>query len=121
MYKVAVLECWKQVLGDGSVPDLKWVEVLRSSAEEWTDGTCIVDGARPVGLPHTQEYELTTRTNRWGNCLQAVGAELIAVSDGSLQDGSAAFAMLPVQNLSEVCASRIVGIQGIAKAELIGA
>ena len=29
--------------------------------------------------------------------------------------------MLPVQNLSKVCASRIVGVQGIAKAELIGA
>ena len=29
--------------------------------------------------------------------------------------------MLPVQNLSKVCASRIVGVQGIVKAELIGA
>ena len=93
LYKLAVLEQWKQVLGDGSVPDLKWVEVLRSSAEEWTDGMHTVDGAHPVGLPCTQEYELTTRTSQWGDYLQAVGAELIAVSDGSLQDGSAAFAM----------------------------
>ena len=89
------------------------VEVLRSSSEEWTNGTHIVDGVRPVGIPRTWEYELTTRTSQWGDYLQADGAELIAVSDGSLRGGSASFAMLPVQNLSKVCASRIVGVQGI--------
>ena len=120
-YEVAVLERWKKVLGDGRVPNSEWVEVLRSSAEEWTDATRTVGGVRPVGTTRAREYELATRTGQFGDYLQADGAELIAVSDGSLRGGSAAFAMLPVQNLSKVCASRIVGVQGIAKAELIGA
>ena len=43
------------------------------------------------------------------------------MSDGSLREGAASFAMLPVQNLNKVCASRVAGVQGIAKAELLGA
>ena len=70
---------------EGTKP--KWVELLRSSAEEWTDGAHTVDGVRPVGLPRTREYELNTRPSQCGDYLQADGAELIAVSDGSLREG----------------------------------
>ena len=58
---------------------------------------------------------------RWGDIHDAEGGELIAVSDGSLRHGTAAFAMVPVQNLRQVSAARLAGNQGIAKAELLGA
>ena len=58
-------------------------------------------------VPRVREYRLVERGSEWGDQLEVEGAEMIAVSDGSLRQ----------ENLSKVCASRIVGTQGIAKAE----
>ena len=114
------MERWKQVLSSGEGPDPKWVELLQGVDQ----GTGSSEGrgrVRPSGQPRVREYELVGRSQTYEDRLQADGAEMIAVSDGSMRYGAAAFAMLPVQNLDKVCASRVVGVQGIAKAELLGA
>ena len=44
----------------------------------------------------TREYELVERDPQWGDAHDVEGGELIAVSDGSLRHGRAAFAIVPV-------------------------
>ena len=47
-------------------------------------------------------------------------APRLSVSDGSMREGKAAFATLPLQNCTTSCTGRVIGKQNVAKSEILG-